>query len=414
MGKLTALKVDKLSKKGFHGDGGGLYLHLDDSGKRWFFRYTEPLGNKRRAKISLGAFDKRSNTLADARDTAAEYRKLVRNGIDPKVERQRLKQEAELRKLQEMKELQKGTLTFEVVARDWYERNKGQWSNLKHQQQSINTLETYVFPFIGHKGVADATLGDVRLCLDPIWSTKTETANRVRMRVEAVFNYAITSGFRETANPAVWKGLLSAIYPAPEKLKQQRHLEKGSDGHHKALPYGDAPLFYRSLTQAKGLGALALRLLMLTASRTKPVRYAKWEEFDLDKKVWTVPAKNMKDRKEFKCALSDAAVELLEGMERLDDFVFVGGSSKSLGKPLSDAGMSSVLKRMAVSNATVHGFRSTFRDYIGEETDLDYRLAEMALGHKVGSQSERAYARGDLLKKRFSMMNIWADYLRGA
>jgi integrase len=122
----------------------------------------------------------------------------------------------------------------------------------------------------------------------------------------------------------------------------------------------------------------------------------------------------MKDRKEFKCALSDDAVELLEGMEKLDDFVFVGGSLKSLGKPLSDAGMSSVLKRMDVSNATVHGFRSTFRDYIGEETDLDYRLAEMALAHTIGSQSERAYARGDLLKKRFSMMNIWADYLRGA
>ena len=414
MTKLTAMKVEKLTEEGSHADGSGLYLHLDTSGKRWFFRYTEPLGNKRRTKISLGAYDKRSNTLADARDTAAEYRKLVRNGIDPKVERGRLKQEAELRKLKEMKELQKGTLTFEVVARDWYERNKGQWSNLKHRQQNINTLETYVFPFIGSKAVDDVTLGDVRLCLDPIWSTKTETAKRVRMRMDAVFNYAITSGFREKANPAVWKGLLSTIYPAPEKLKQQKHFEEGSDGHHKALPYGDVVEFYRALAQKKGVGAVALRFLILTASRTKPVRYAKWDEFDLDKKVWTVPAKNMKDRKEFKCALSDDAVELLEGMERLDDFVFVGGSLKSLGKPLSDAGMSSVLKRMDVSNATVHGFRSTFRDYIGEETDLDYRLAEMALAHTIGSQSERAYARGDLLKKRFSMMNIWADYLRGA
>ena len=414
MTKLTAMKVEKLTEEGSHADGSGLYLHLDTSGKRWFFRYTEPLGNKRRAKISLGAYDKRSNTLADARDTAAEYRKLVRNGIDPKVERERLKQEAELRKLKEMKELQKGTLTFEVVARDWYERNKGQWSNLKHRQQSINTLETYVFPFIGSKGVDDVTLEDVRLCLDPIWSTKTETAKRVRMRMNGVFNYAIASGFREKANPAVWKGLLSTIYPAPEKLKQQKHLEEGSDGHHKALPYGDVVAFYKALAQKKGIGAVALRFLILTASRTKPVRYAKWEEFDLDKKVWTVPAKNMKDRKEFKCALSDDAVELLEGMERLDDFVFVGGSLQSLGKPLSDAGMSSVLKRMDVSNATVHGFRSTFRDYIGEETDLDYRLAEMALAHTIGSQSERAYARGDLLKKRFSMMNIWADYLRGA
>ena len=414
MTKLTAIKVEKVTEEGSHADGLGLYLHLDTSGKRWFFRYTEPLGNKRRAKISLGAYDKRSNTLADARDTAAEYRKLVRNGIDPKVERERLKQEAELRKLKEMNELQKGTLTFEVVARDWYERNKGQWSNLKHRQQNINTLETYVFPFIGSKGVADVTLEDVRLCLDPIWSTKTETAKRVRMRMNAVFNYAIASGFREKANPAVWNGLLSTIYPAPEKLKQQKHLEEGSDGHYKALPYGDVVAFYKALAQKKGIGAVALRFLILTASRTKPVRYAKWEEFDLDKKVWTVPAKNMKDRKEFKCALSDDAVELLEGMERLDDFVFVGGSLQSLGKPLSDAGMSSVLKRMDVSNATVHGFRSTFRDYIGEETDLDYRLAEMALAHTIGSQSERAYARGDLLKKRFSMMNIWADYLRGA
>jgi len=407
MSKLTALKVEQLTKLGAYGDGSGLYLIVDRSGKRWSFRYTKP-SDRKRVKMSLGVYSKRNNSLADAREAASEARKLLRNSIDPKVhrasERESVLEEARV------KDATQGLaqMTFGSVAYEWHERKKSQWRNEKHRNQNINTLIQYAFPYFGDKPVAEISLSDIKRCLDPIWEIKTETASRVRSRLESVLSYATINGYRTQANPAIWRGQLDQIYPQPEKLKKLRHEREGTSEHHKALPYEEIPDFYSQLLSQRGVGAVALQFCILTVTRTGSIRFAKWEQVDLDKKIWTIPASHMKTGSEFRVALSDAAIEILTDLKELDDYIFPGGK---IGKALSGGGMSSVLKRMGVTNATVHGFRSTFRDYIGEATQLDPIIAEHCLAHRVGDATERAYARGDMLEKRFNMLNIWADYL---
>ena len=410
MGKLTALKVERLETLGMHADGDGLNLRVDPSGKRWFFRYTSPTDGKRK-KVSLGNYHQRTNNLAQAREAAADCRKLVRQAVDPKHYREQVQREQEIVQAEaESSKLQK-KMTFEVVALEWFQRKQSEWRNVKHRNQNINTLRTYVFPFIGAVPVSDVSQRDVQKCLDPIWWTKTETATRVRQRMEAVFSYAIANEYRVAANPAVYKGLLSAVYPSSEKLKKNRYIEEGKDGHFPAMDYKEAPIFYRALEDQSGIAAVALRLLILTAVRTENVLQLKWEQLDLEKKVWNVPFDEMKQSVAFRVALSDEAVELLRCHPKLADHVFVSGARKL--KPLSSGAMRSLLIRMGRSDVTVHGFRSTFRDYIGEETGFPHRVAEFALAHQIKDSAEKAYARGDLLQKRFEMMNHWADYLVG-
>ena len=405
MTKLTAKQVEVLTYPGRHSVGDGLYLEVDrHENRRWIFRYQ--LDNKRRNK-GLGAYDSKINGLGSARKKATALKALIAQGIDPiddeRTRKAKLKQTEQL----EHRKSQLAKMTFEICARQWFEGKNQEWRNDKHRQQVINTLRDYVFPVFGDRPVANVELSDVRRCLDPIWHDKTETASRVRQRMEQVFSYAIANGYRTTANPAVWRGLLSAIYTNPATQIKRKHEEAGTDKHLAALPYSELPRFMFELQQKHGIAAVALKLTILTASRTHPVRMAKWSEIDFERRLWTVPSTNMKAKKEFRVALSDEALALLQGIPRLSDFIFPGRK----GKPMSESTMLAVLKRMGYhKQVTVHGFRSTFRDYIGEETNYPERLAEHALAHVLKDATEAAYARGDKLNKRFEMMNDWARY----
>jgi len=405
-GKLTALKVANISGKGRYADGGGLYLNISKGGtKSWLYRYQ--LNGKRRW-MGLGSYHPKSNSLAKARIAVINEKSLVNRRIDP-IAKKRLddksKRDADELRVYENKIK---AMTFKVCAENYIETMKSQWSNPKHIQQWGNTLKTYAYPFFGEMPVKDIDIEDIRSCLTPIWNTKTETANRVRQRIESVISYAIANKYREASNPAIWKGLLDQFYPKPEKVKQIRHEQAGKEKHHNALPYQDMPAFMVELKQMEGVAAQALQFIILTASRTSEVRYATWNEFNIEKKEWNIPKARMKARKEHRVALSETAINLLEAMPRVNQFVFTGWKE---GKPMSNAAMPAVLKRMARKEITVHGFRSSFRDYIGEETAFPHRLAEFALAHGLTDESEKAYARGDMLKKRFKMMNDWADFI---
>lgn len=408
MPKLTALEVESLSNSGRYADGDGLYLQVDKAGnKSWLYRFQL---NGKRTTLGLGRYDKKTNSLSNARKSLLEKKRLVANGINPSDEKKRLSEVARSEaNAAEQAALQKD-MTFERCAHEWHGRKKSQWRNQKHSNQNINTLIQYAFPHFGAKAVSEISLTDIKNCLDPIWEEKTETASRVRSRLEGVLSYAMTSGYRdrEKGNPATWRGQLDQIYPQPEKLKKRRHELQGTSGHHAAMSYEQLPEFYSKLVMQEGMGSLALQFCILTLTRTDSIRFAEWSQVDLNKRVWTVPFSHMKSGVEFRVALSDRAVSLLHNLQQIDKYIFPGGK---IGKPLSNAGMSSVLKRMNVTDATVHGFRSTFRDYIGEKTQFNPVIAEHCLAHSVGDATERAYARGDMLEKRFDMVNIWADYV---
>jgi integrase len=404
--KLTALKVESLTEPKWYSDGEGLYLYIAKGGsKSWAFRYQF---NKKRRLMGLGGYHSKTNTLAMARVKATAAKALVDRGIDPLVQQRENKAELVESENLAKREDNLKNMTFKVCAENYIETMKVQWSNEKHIQQWTNTLTTYAYPHIGDMPVKDIETEHVRLVLDPIWNTKTETANRVRQRIESVISYAIANKYRETLNPAIWKGLLDTFYPKPEKVKQIRYEQAGKVKHHNALPYDDMPAFMIELRKMDGTAAQALRFIILTASRTGEVLFATWDEFNLEKKEWNIPAARMKARKAHRVALSDAVIQLLESLPRVSEYVFSG---LKIDKPMSNGAMSSVLKRMDRKGITVHGFRSTFRDYIGEETGFPYRLAEFALAHGLTDEAEKAYARGDMLKKRFKMMNAWADYV---
>ena len=397
---LTVLEIEALRVPKRHSIGDSLYLEITNKGnRRWLFRYAK---DGKKTWLGLGTYHKKSNTLKMAREKVSECRLMLNRGLDPAEENKKRRKET----IAEHESL-RSQVSFSRCADEWYERNESQWLNAKHRDQIKNTLRDYALPYIGKKNVADVSLEDIRKCLDPIWNTKTETANRVRQRIESVLSYAITNGYREGYNCAGWKDNLSNIYPPAEKVKRKRRLDSNDDGHFSALPYSDIPEFFLSLQDQSGIAALALQLTILTASRTHPIRMAKWSEFQLADNEWNIPAVNMKGKKPFRVALSTQAVALLRRLETVDDFVFPGGK---LGMPLSDGGMLSLLKRMNRTDITVHGFRSSFRDYIGEETGHPYRIAEVALAHTVGDATEQAYARGDGFKKRLQMMQDWGNY----
>jgi len=358
--------------------------------------------------MGLGSYHSKSNSLAKARAAVVEAKSLVNRHIDP-IEWRRADDEVKRNNDKQIKYDKKlKSMTFKVCAENYIETMKFQWSNVKHIQQWTNTLTTYAFPYIGDMPVKDIETEHVRLVLDPIWNSKTETANRVRQRIESILSYAIANKYRETSNPAIWKGLLDKFYPKPEKVKQVRYEQAGKEKHHNALPYQEMPEFMVDLKKISGTAAQALRFTILTSSRTSEVLFAVWNEFNLEKKEWNIPAARMKARKAHRVALSDAAVQLLETLPRVTEYVFAGWK---VDKPMSNGAMPAVLKRMDRQGVTVHGFRSSFRDYIGEETSFPYRLAEFALAHGLTDAAEKAYARGDMLKKRFKMMNAWAEYI---
>lgn len=393
---LTSLEI-KNAPAGMHSDGNGLYLCVKPSGtKSWIFRYQV---NGRRREMGLGALDYLEPVKARAE--AAGLKAKVSAGIDPLDERKSLEVAAAAQRKAEQAALRKAGATFEVVAAQYIENHRPSWKNAKHAQQWENTLRTYVYPVVGNLPVDEVTTEHVVAILKPIWATKSETASRVRMRIEAVLTAAKLMGWRSGDNPAVYKGGLEAILPPISKVRQVRH--------HPALPYEEAPAFMRLLRERGGISAFALEFCILTAARSGEVRHATLDEIDQDAGLWIVPADRMKARREHRVPLSKRALEVLEsiGRHQGSPLIFPGNGVK----PLSDMTLSAVLKRMNLSQFTVHGFRSTFRDWAAETTPYPNEVVEMALAHTIANKAEAAYRRGDLLQKRRQLMDDWAEFL---
>ena len=387
---LTPLAV-KNAKPGRHADGGGLQLLVKPSGARsWVYRFM--LAGKSR-DVGLGAAGLGGMSLADARDEAAALRLKVKAGNDPLVERERLAAQA-LAKAQAAKVAE---TTFRDVATTYIAANEESWRNPKHRQQWGNTLASYVYPVIGDLPVADVETAHVLKILEPIWRGKAETASRVRGRIETILDSAKARGYRQSENPARWPGHLAQILPARARL---------SRGHHKAIAFEEIPAFIGTLRARAAVAALALEFTILTAARSGEVIGARWSEVDLAKATWTVPADRMKAAKEHRVPLSPRAVAILESLQPLgSEWLFPGAK----GNKLSGMAMAMAMRRMKV-DATVHGFRSGFRDWAAECTGYAHEVAEMALAHTIENKVERAYRRGDLFDKRRRLMDDWATY----
>nr|WP_235599188.1 site-specific integrase [Brevundimonas naejangsanensis] len=346
------------------------------------------IGNRRR-EMGLGGYP--GVTLAMAREAAREARDLVRRGIDP-IEAAKEAREA-------LKVTPTVTYTFQAAAEAYIAAHEASWKNAKHRDQWTATLKNYAYPVMGKLDVAAIELPHVMRVLEPIWLKKTETAKRLRGRIEMVLDWAGARGFREGPNPARWRGHLDKLLAKPSKVHKIVH--------HRALPIDEISAFMIRLRDAEGVGARALEFAILTAARSGEVRGATWKEIDLDARLWTISAERMKAAREHRAPLSEAAVAVLKAMPRgrPDSYVFRAAH----GGRLSDMTISAVLRRLDV-DAVPHGFRSTFRDWVAERTAYPNEVAEMALAHAVGSKVEAAYRRGDLFEKRLAMMNDWAEF----
>ena len=389
IGKLSAVEVRNKITPGLYADGGGLYLQVtEDKAKSWIYRFM--LAGKRR-DMGLGAIH--TIGLSEAREEARKCRQQVRDGIDPIEYRKAIRLAALADKAK--------TLTFEQCAKAYIKAHEAGWSNPKHIAQWTSTLETYVYPSIGGLSVGAVDTGMVMKVLEPIWTTKTETASRIRGRMEAILDWATVRKYRTGENPARWKGHLDHLLPARAKVQKA--------GHHAALPYDQMGGFMVDLRKQSGAGASALEFAILTAARTGEVIGATWNEIDMEKKLWTIPAERMKADREHRIPLSDAAVAVLEAMQKVctGDYIFPGAVAK---KPLSNMALLMTLRRMKRDDLTAHGFRSTFRDWCAERTAYPSEVAEMALAHAVGNKVEAAYRRGDLFEKRRKLMDDWSMF----
>jgi integrase len=387
--ELTALDVKRITKPGRHTVGfiPGLMLVVKDTcAKSWILRTI--IGNKRR-NIGLGAYPE--IPLTKARERAREARELISKGIDP-IERRKAVRRAILAS-------QNGRITFAEAARRCHEKKVSEFRNPKHAKQWIRSVEKYTFPIIGNMAVEDIELPHILKILEPIWTDKTETATRLRQRLEQIISWATISEYRKGDNPARWKGHLDAILPIPTKIKKVNHM--------RALPWKDMNPFMIELRKIEGMGARALELIILTACRSGEARFAVWDEIDLDNKIWTIPSERMKAGKEHKIPLVDDAIKLLRNLPRFEGSEYIFTAPR--GGPLSDMTISAVCKRMKV-NAVPHGFRSTFRDWAAENTNFPREVAEMSLAHTIESAVEAAYRRGDLFRKRRKLMESWAAY----
>lgn len=397
--ELGPLAVSRLTKPGLHFVGGvaGLALQvLDSGGRSWILRAT--VGTKRR-DMGLGGYP--DVTLADAREAARTARAKIKQGVDPIQEGQAAREILRLS--------QANAVPFKKAALAYIESHELSWKNAKHAQQWRNTLETHAYPHIGDTMVSDIELPHVLKVLEPIWREKTETASRLRGRIEKVLDWATTRGYRKGLNPARWRGHLDNLLPAPNKIAKEEH--------HAALSIGEVGGFMEKLRTHTGMGARALEFGILTAARSGEVRGARWGEIDFDDCVWTVPGNRMKAGREHRVPLSDAAMAMLmdiraglnlpDGEEPpADGLVFVAPR----GGILSDGTLNAVIRRMGL-DVVQHGFRSTFRDWASERTNYPNEVAEMALAHTIPSKVEAAYRRGDLFEKRRRLMADWAEFL---
>ncbi|MCC6310731.1 MAG: integrase arm-type DNA-binding domain-containing protein [Trueperaceae bacterium] len=388
--KLTATQVKNLKEPGRYGDGGGLWLQVSQWGtKAWVYRFM--MAGKART-MGLGPVDVVS--LKDAREKATRAKALVLEGIDPidAREGQRARQMAEAAKV----------ITFEKAAEQYIAAQRDGWKNAKHGEQWTATLEAYAYPKIGKLSVADIDTSHVLKVLEPIWSVKTETASRVRGRIEAVLAWATVRGYRQGDNPARWRNHLDKILPKRTKVRKVKH--------HDAMAYAELPAFMERLRDQEGVSARALEFTILTAVRTGETIGAQWSEIDFAAKVWTIPQERTKASRPHRVPLSDRALEILEAMPRegeKDGPVFPGVRA---GKGLSNMAMLQMLKGMTENGFTTHGFRSSFRDWAKEVAHYPREIAELALAHIVKDGAEAAYSRGDALEKRRKMMADWARY----
>lgn len=387
--KLSALGVSKATKPGYYGDGAGLWLQVSASGsKSWIFRFT--LARKQR-EMGLGALH--TVDLAAARAKAKECRLLLLDGKDPLDARK-------ASKLTEALELAR-MITFDQCAAAYIAAHRGGWKSAKHASQWENTLSTYATPIIGALPVAAVDTALVVKVLRPIWQDKTETATRLRGRIESILDWATVSKYRQGENPARWRGHLENLLATPSKIAPVKN--------HPALPWQEVGAFMAALRARDGIAARAVEFAILTATRSGEVRGAAWSEIDLDAKLWTIPAERMKAGKEHRVPLSPAALALLNAAPRLDALAFPG---RKHGSALSDMSLTAVLRRMERHDITVHGFRSTFRDWCAESVANSFprEVCEHALAHSLPDKVEAAYRRGDLLEKRVMLMQAWADY----
>ena len=376
--KLTARKVEA-ARPGKYSDGGNLYLIVSRTGSRkWMLRFTW----RGQAK-EMGLGSAASVPLADAREKAAVARRQIAQGFNPIDERKR----------------DRGIPAFGEMADDVREALSVGFRNEKHKAQWKSTLETYAAP-LRKKPVDTITTDDILNVLKPIWTIKPETASRVRGRIEKILDAAKAKGFRDGENPARWRGHLDHLLARPSKLTR---------GHHAAMPYEDVAAFLVELRKRQSGAALALELCILTAARSGEILGMRWSELDLEAKIWTVPAARMKAGREHRVPLSPRTANILRHLNQMKggDFVFPG---QSRGKPLSNMAMEMVLRRMKVNNATVHGFRSSFRDWAGNVSNFPRELIETALAHVIGDKAEQAYRRSDALEKRRQLMDAWATY----
>lgn len=387
--ELSALEVNRLTAPGMHAIGGvaGLYLQVTDSGARsWILRAT--VGTRRR-DMGLGGFP--DVTLAGAREAARVARLKIKDGIDP-VEESQAKRSA-------LAASQAAAIAFGEAAAKYIEAHEAGWKNAKHAAQWTSTLETYAFPTIGKIRVSDIETAHVISILEPIWTTKTETASRLRGRIESVLDWATVRGYRKGANPARWKGHLDMILPARNKVQKVEH--------HAAMDYREVGAFMEELAKTEGTGARALEFAILTAARSGEVRGATWAEIDEEAGVWTIPAGRMKAEKEHRIPLTAPALALLAKQPRIVGTDLIFPSAKDTA--LSDMTLTAVLRRMG-QTVTAHGFRSTFRDWAGETTAYPREVIEHALAHQLKDKAEAAYARGTLFDKRRRLMADWAKH----
>ena len=390
VGRLTALKVVRAKRPGMYADGGGLYLQITKGGASWVYRF---MLNGRAREMGLGPVH--TITLAEARERATQARKLRLDGIDP-VERRRSERAAQ-------RVAEATAISFRQCGDAFIASHGAAWGAV-HRRQWTNSLAQHVHPVIGDVRVhaIDTTL--VMKVVEPLWRSIPETAYRIRGRIEAILDWAKVRGYRAGENPARWRGHLDKLLPPRGKVRKVKH--------YAALPYVELPGFMAALREQEGIAARALEFTILTAASTGETRFARWSEFDLLDKIWTVPDQRMKAGKEHRIPLCDRTLAILQGVRahRLTDDGFVFPGSK-VGRPLADTVLLRLLQRMGRDDLTAHGFRSSFRDWAAERTHFPSEVAEMALAHAVGSKVEAAYRRGDMFEKRRRLMDAWAEFL---
>jgi integrase len=388
--RLKDMQIRRLSKPGSYPDGEGLYLQVRTSGaKDWFYRYeVDGKGRKR----GLGSYP--TISLEQARDDALECRQLRQQGIDP----------VDYAKAQRQKEAldEAKSFTFKECALAYINSHQQGWKNRKHESQWRNTLDTYAYPTIGDIGVQDIDIGLVLDVLEPIWYEKTETASRVRQRIENILDWATVKQYRSGDNPALWRGRLDKLLPKRVKVQKPVHFP--------AMDYRELPGYFQALRKRDSVATRALAFTILTAARNGEARAVTSDELDLKGKVWTIPDNRMKADREHRVPLSAEALKIIKEMEpfkrHTDHFIFPG---QAHAKPISEASLLKIVKQQD-KTLTVHGFRSTFRDWCAEQTSFPREVAEAALAHSIRDKTEAAYQRGDLFEKRRQLMDQWMQY----